>query len=54
MPAAADEGALMVMMQEPEPVVQVGLKVAVTPVGSPETDQYTVPLKPLEAVAVAV
>ena len=36
------------------PVVLVGLNVAVTPLGMPETDRPTVPVKPLSAVTVMV
>ena len=38
----------------PEPVIEVGLKPAVVPVGKPLTLNDTVPVNPLTAVTVAV
>jgi len=35
-------------------VTEVGLSVAVTPVGAPETERLTVPVKPLSEVTVIV
>src|ERR1700719_1946593 len=45
---------LTVKVLEPEPGNEVGLKLPVTPDGSPDTPKLTVPLKPLMAVAVTV
>jgi hypothetical protein len=38
----------------PEPAMDVGLKLAVAPLGSPLTLKFTVPVKPLIALTVAV
>ncbi len=43
-----------VMVEEPEPVTDGGLKEAVAPVGNPLAVKVTVPVKPLSAVIVAV
>jgi hypothetical protein len=43
-----------VMVDDPEPVTVVGLKLAVAPVGSPLALKLTVPLKPPDGVIVAV
>ncbi len=37
----------------PEPTTELGLKLAVTPVGKPLTPNDTVPVNPLTAVTVA-
>ncbi len=42
------------MVDEPEPVTDVGLKLALAPLGSPLAVNVTVPLKPPDPVAVAV
>ena len=43
-------------VEEPEPVIVVGLNVAVTPAGAPiaATDKATAPLKPFDAETVTV
>jgi hypothetical protein len=43
-----------VMTDEPAFVIDVGLKEAVAPVGSPLAARFTVPVKPFSAVIVAV
>jgi hypothetical protein len=42
------------MVEDPEPVRELGLKVAVAPEGKPDTLKVTVPLNPLEGVTVTV
>lgn len=42
------------MVEEPEPVTDVGLKLAVAPAGNPLTLKLTLPLNPPDPVAVAV
>ena len=42
------------IVDEPEPVTDVGLKLALAPLGSPLAVNVTVPLKPPDPVAVAV
>jgi hypothetical protein len=42
------------MVEDPEPVTELGLKVAVAPEGRPDTLKVTVPLNPLEGVTVTV
>ena len=54
MPAAVLVVVLTVRVEEPEPVTEVGLKLAVAPDGRPLTLKLTVPLKPFSALAVAV
>ena len=44
----------MVMVEEPEPVTESGLKPAVAPAGSPLAAKLTVPPKPFDGVIVAV
>ena len=44
----------MPTVEVPEPVTEVGLKVAVAPVGNPLALKATLPLKPLSALTVAV
>ena len=41
-------------VEEPEPVTEDGLKVTVVPAGGPVTLNTTFPLKPFNAVTVAV
>ena len=41
-----------VSVEEPEPLTEVGLKLAVTPAGRPLTEKFTVPEKPFVAVTV--
>ncbi len=45
---------LTVMVDEPEPATEAGLKLAVAPAGRPVALNVTVPVKPPEAVTVAV
>ena len=45
---------LTVMVEEPEPVTEVGLKLALAPVGSPAAPKVTVPVNPSSAPTVAV
>jgi hypothetical protein len=42
------------MVEVPELVIELGVNVAVAPVGNPVTDMASVALKPLSAVTVAV
>ena len=42
------------IVEEPEPVTEVGLKLALAPVGKPLTLNATAPVKPPDAVTVAV
>ena len=53
MPAAAELVALILSVDEPPEVTDVGLTVAVTPLGAPETDRLTVCALP-EVVAVEI
>jgi hypothetical protein len=53
-PLAAPEPAVTVKVLEPEPVTVLGLKLPVTPAGSPDTAKLTVPLNPLLPVCVTV
>lgn len=41
-------------VDDPEPVTEVGERVAVTPLGCPDTDKATAPVKPLLGVTVTV
>jgi hypothetical protein len=41
-------------VEEPEPVTEVGLKLALAPAGKPLTLKFTTPVKPPDAVTVAV
>jgi hypothetical protein len=43
-----------VIVDDPDPLTVVGLKLAVAPVGSPLTVKPVLPLKPFSAVTVAV
>ena len=45
---------LTIRVEELEPVTEVGLKLALAPVGSPPALKLTVPVKPFNAVTVAV
>ena len=45
---------LTLRVEEPEPVTEVGLKLALAPVGSPPALKLTVPVKPFNAVTLAV
>ena len=42
------------MVEDPDPVTEVGLKLALAPLGNPLALKVTVPLKPPDPVAVAV
>ena len=44
----------MVTVDEPDPLTEVGLKLAVAPAGNPPALNATLPVNPLEAVTVAV
>ena len=46
--------AVMVKVEVPEPVIDAGLKVAVTRLGTPVTLRLTVPVKPFSAPMVTV
>lgn len=45
-PGAVDEATLIDMVEVPAPVIEVGLKVTVTPVGWPLADKVIAPSKP--------
>jgi hypothetical protein len=53
-PAEALPVVITVSVVEPEPVTVVGLKLPVTPEGSPDVPKLTVPLNPLFPVTVTV
>ena len=53
-PVEADELAVIVAVDVPLPVTEVGLKLAVTPEGNERAASDTVPAKPLSAVTVTV
>ena len=53
-PTVAVFVAVKVSVVPAEPVTEVGLKLAVTPAGSPLTERATVPLKPLIAETVTL
>ena len=53
-PTGVDPVVEMVIVDAPEPVIEVGLNEAVAPAGNPIALSATVPLKPLVAVTVAV
>ncbi|MFB7445825.1 hypothetical protein ACFC01_47515 [Streptomyces mirabilis] len=56
-PAGVDEDVATVSVEEPPAVTEVGLKVVVAPLGSPEADRFTVCAAPevtaVETVVVA-
>ncbi len=54
MPAAVLVVVLTDSVEDPAPVIDVGLKLPLAPVGRPLTLSATLPLKPLRAVVVAV
>lgn len=54
LPVAVVEATVIVMVEEPEPVIVVGENAAVAPVGSPLAANVTVPLNPFTGVTVAV
>ena len=45
-PGAVDEATVIVMVEVPAPVIEVGLKLTVTPVGWPLADKETAESKP--------
>jgi hypothetical protein len=49
-PAGVDEPVLTFMVVEPLPVTAVGVKLALAPLGSPDTLKVTAPLKPFSVV----
>ena len=53
-PGVAADLTLTDMVEVPEPVTEVGLKVAVTRLGKPVTLRVTVPVNPFTAVMVTV
>ena len=53
-PTTADEPTVIVMVEVPAPVIEVGLKVTVTPVGWPTADREIPELKPFVTVLVIV
>lgn len=53
-PVLVDAVVLTVMVDEPEPVTVIGLKLAVAPVGRPVAVKVTVPLNPLMAAMLVV
>ena len=54
-PTAAPPRTVMIIVEVPEPpAIEVGLKVAVTPLGNPDADKATAELKPPEGVTVIV
>ena len=46
-PTGVDVEVLTVMVEEPEPLTDVGTKFALAPLGKPAALKFTVPLKPL-------
>jgi len=46
--------AIMLSVEVPEVVTEVGEKVGLAPVGKPETDRFTVPVNPLSGATVTV
>lgn len=53
-PTAVDEPTVIVMVELPAPVIEVGLKLTVTPDGWPVADKAMTPLKPPVTVLVMV
>jgi len=53
-PGAVDEATLMVIVEVPAPVIEVGLKVTVTPVGWPLADKEIAESNPSVTVLVMV
>ena len=45
---------LIVMVEDPEPETELGLKLAVAPDGNPLTPKVTFPVNPLEGVTLTV
>ena len=53
-PGAADAPTVMVMVEVPAPVIELGLKLTVTPAGWPVADKEMAELKPFVTVLVIV
>ena len=53
-PRATDDATVIVMVEVPAPVIEVGLNVTVTPEGWPVADREIAPLKPPVTVLVMV
>jgi hypothetical protein len=53
-PLGVEAVVVMVSTEFPEPVVEVGLKLAVAPDGNPLALHATVPVKPFKALRVVV
>jgi len=53
-PDAVEDVVDTVIVELPDPLTEVGLKVAVAPVGNPLALNVTVPVNPPEGVTVAV
>jgi hypothetical protein len=53
-PSVAALVVLIVSVVDPEPVTDAGLKLPVTPDGSPDTPKFTAELKPFTGVTVTV
>lgn len=53
-PATVDEATVIVMVEDPAPVIEVGLKATVTPVGCPLADNEIAELNPPVTVLVMV
>jgi len=54
LPAGVDVDVVTVMVEEPEVVIEGGLKLAVAPAGSPLALKVTDPVNPFTALTVAV
>lgn len=54
LPTAVDEPTAIVMVEVPAPVIEVGLKVTVTPIGWPVADKEMAESKPFVTVLVIV
>ena len=50
MPVGVVDAVVTVSVELPEPETDVGLKLAVAPVGNPLTPRLTVPVKPFSAL----
>jgi hypothetical protein len=53
-PATVEPAAVTCIVELPDPATEVGLKLAVAPLGSPLTENPTLPVKPPEAVMLTV
>ena len=54
LPVATDDATVIVIVEVPAPIIEVGLKKTFTPVGWPDAARLMVPSKPLTAVVVTV